>query len=99
MNCKPGDMALCVKGEHSGKTCEVIVRGETYREIATGAMLEGWLVAFPSDVQWGKPNGLGDHSEGWYPDAWLRPIRDPGDDARDESLSWLPAPVASKEVA
>lgn len=25
-------------------------------------------------------------------DDYLRPIRDPGDDARDESLSWLPVP-------
>lgn len=30
-------------------------------------------------------------------DRILRPIRDPGDDARDESLDWLPVP--SKEVA
>ena len=26
------------------------------------------------------------------PDANLRPLRDPGDDAQDESLSWLPVP-------
>lgn len=30
-------------------------------------------------------------------DSWLRPIRDPGDDAVDETLHWLPVPV--KEVA
>lgn len=27
------------------------------------------------------------------PDAWLRPIRDAGDDAQDETLALCPAPV------
>lgn len=26
------------------------------------------------------------------PDANLRPLRDPGEDARDETLEWLPVP-------
>jgi hypothetical protein len=25
-------------------------------------------------------------------DKWLKPIRDPGEDARDETLEWLPVP-------
>jgi hypothetical protein len=28
----------------------------------------------------------------WVADDCLRPIRDPGDDAQDETLSWLPVP-------
>lgn len=28
-----------------------------------------------------------------FPDDILRPIRDPGDDARDETLSWKPLPL------
>lgn len=28
----------------------------------------------------------------WAMDSILRPIRDPGDDAQDETLSWLPVP-------
>lgn len=32
-----------------------------------------------------------------FSDACLRPIRDPGDDARDETLDWLP--VQAKELA
>lgn len=32
-------------------------------------------------------------------DSWLRPIRDPGEDARDETLLWLPVPSTVKEVA
>jgi hypothetical protein len=29
-------------------------------------------------------------------DMFLRPIRDPGEDARDETLDWLPLPGASR---
>jgi hypothetical protein len=32
-------------------------------------------------------------------DSILRPIRDPGDDAQDETLSWLPVPSTEKEAA
>jgi hypothetical protein len=31
------------------------------------------------------------------PDEALRPIRDPGEDARDQTLDWLPVPT--KEIA
>ena len=34
-----------------------------------------------------------------HSDARLRPIRDPGDDAKDETLSWLPVPSTEKEAA
>lgn len=99
MNCKPGDRALCIRGEHKGKVCEVIAPGQTYEEISTGKPLAGWLVSFPSPVQWGNPNGWDNLSEGWYPDEWLRPIRDPGDEAQDESLSWLPVPSRDEVTA
>lgn len=36
-------------------------------------------------------NGLMTH-EGWCKQISLRSIRDPGDDAQDETLSWLPVP-------
>lgn len=32
-------------------------------------------------------------------DAWLRPIRDPGEDAQDETLLWLPVPRVSEATA
>lgn len=32
-------------------------------------------------------------------DSILRPLRDPGDDAQDESLQWLPVPSTEKEAA
>lgn len=31
-------------------------------------------------------------------DQNLRPIRDPGEDAQDETLSWLPVPAPAREV-
>lgn len=32
-------------------------------------------------------------------DECLKPLRDPGDDAQDESLQWLPVPSTEKEAA
>lgn len=32
------------------------------------------------------------------PDSYIRPLRDPGEDAQDETLSWLPVPSTEKEV-
>ena len=32
-------------------------------------------------------------------DSQLRPIRDPGDDARDETLEWLPVPSRDEVTA
>jgi hypothetical protein len=40
------------------------------------------------------PNG---DPYGFVLDFQLRPIRDPGDDAQDETLDWLPVPT--KELA
>jgi len=47
----------------------------------------------------GAVNGVGRLSaSGHCPDAWLRPIRDSGDGADDESHAWLP-PVPALEHA
>lgn len=99
MRCKVGDRAICIRGEHEGKVCEIIAAGPTYTETSTRTPLPGWLVSFPAPVNWGQPNGWDNLTEGWYPDAWLKPIRDPGDDAKDETLSWLPVPSTEKEAA
>ncbi|GAB2471982.1 hypothetical protein GCM10027082_24370 [Comamonas humi] len=94
MNCKEGDIALCIKGEHAGKVCEVVARGNSYWEIPTGRLLDGWHVAFPREVQWGQVHQPDMAAEGWYPDEWLKPLR--GGDGEDETLHWAPALV--KEV-
>ena len=90
MNCKEGDIALCTFGEQAGKICEVIARGQAYREITSGRFLDGWHVAFPSVVQWGQVNQSDNTCEGWHPDAWLKPIR--GSAGEDETLQWAPVP-------
>jgi len=41
----------------------------------------------------------GQDSGKWAFDSWLRPIRNPGDDAQDETLQWLPVPSQHKEAA
>jgi hypothetical protein len=86
LNCKPGDLAMCVSGEHAGKVCEVLSAGPTYWHFDSQKDLIGWIVAFPRSVAWGDVSDPENLAEGWYPDEWMRPVRDPGDDAVDETL-------------
>jgi hypothetical protein len=90
MNCKPGDLAVLVRAnlpENIGSFCEVLG--------ASGIPDYEWSVKFQS------PKRLllsGDDSfyigdECLCPDAWLRPIRDPGDEAVDETLLWKSVPA------
>lgn len=67
---------MCVAGEFSGAVCEVIAAGPTYTYQATGTKMPGWLVEFPRAMLWSDPAEFGwNKHEGWYPDAWLSPIR------------------------
>ena len=80
MNCKPGDLALCVAGEHAGAVCEVIGQGQVFVHQSTLTPTPGWIVAFPRPMPWGEMTQPHDACEGWYPDAWLKPIN-PGEKA------------------
>ena len=91
LNCKPGDLAMCVRGEHAGKVCEVLSPGPKYWHIEESRTIVGWIVGFPSDVKWGDVTQPDNLAEGWYPDEWLRPIRD--NDGEDETLQWVPRKV------
>jgi hypothetical protein len=90
MNCKPGDLAFYV-GE------DVSQHGRVVRCIEI----------HPFSEVMGDPCWVTDPSlpvEGGFLslaviDCALRPIRDPGDDAQDETLQWLPVPSQHKEVA
>lgn len=92
MNCKPGDLAIVVatanaqQREYIGKivTCVKVVN------TIDGPV--GWRTA-PFLV-----NQFTKNSIAWV-DHHLRPIRDPGDDATDETLQWLPTPSREKEAA
>lgn len=95
MNCKPGDLAVRVSAfGDSIIPIGAIVRcvlwstePTDYRSWAGSSVVCGlW------DVEW---RGTTTDARGLIlavPDEHLRPIRDPGDDARDETLEWLPVP-------
>ncbi|RZI60671.1 MAG: hypothetical protein EOP14_00105 [Pseudomonas sp.] len=93
MNCKPGDLAIIVRAH--GPSLGQIVRClklnplissvPTFGVNGTGAPEPFWDI----DITIVAFNGT---KVRYVPDACLRPIRDPGDDAVDETLLRLPSP-------
>lgn len=91
MNVRPGDLAMIVGASdehgapHVGKVVQVLAPSAYYPKCwETGPLLHSCI------------NGC---RIAWL-DAHLRPIRDPGDDACDESAAWLPpVPSPAKEPA
>ncbi len=79
MNCRPGDLAIVVKSNKRRDTSGAIVRVlRTYPADGMYCMFgPAWVVDY---------QGVEHHAL----DAWLRPIRDPGDDAVDETLLFSP---------
>ena len=115
MNCNPGDLAviLAPRSSHCGLTgnlCRVVslfppgdVRIDGHLIMRTDpAPL--WLVElmvpalFPGTYENGRIGFLVTRSAAMW-DSRLKPWRDPGDDAKDETLSWLPVPTREKEHA
>lgn len=108
MNCKPGDLAVVVRSvvpANIGRFVTVVravgwlqaeesvrIEGRTFRASAPG--FYWWLEADSPLLESGL---LRPKTSGLAADDQLRPIRDPGHDARDETLDWLPVP--QKEVA
>lgn len=95
LNCKPGDLAVIVGSLPAGafligRFVEVL---EAADDVPEGA---AWWVRIRPIV-----NPLtGEHGgEGVAADCFLRPIRDPGDSAQDQTLAWLPVPSTTKETA
>jgi len=90
MNCKTGDLAVVVRGKSRGALVSVLEPSLMF--------VDAWVVRLHC---WGMTNlrvvGKGDLANCY--DANLRPIRDPGEDAQDESLSWLPVPSTDKAPA
>jgi hypothetical protein len=110
LNCKPGDLAYVV---NSGvQTPGLAGRFVVVERFASGIECIDGLRFVTGYASWvcraaGGGNlpamGLLDGQivnveRRVIEDAILRPIRDPGDDAQDESLSWLPVP-SREEVA
>lgn len=93
MNCKQGDLAVVVKSAGNGRSIGKIVeciRFKPGQMFVDGTRSDAWVVSPALPALHG---GLTDTVR----DEFLRPIRDPGEDARDQSLDWLPVP--HKETA
>lgn len=89
MNCAKGDLAVVVAvPAHARHALGAIVRCIDRCDEASNEGLPMWHVDPPAGgLYW----GVHDH--------WLKPIRDPGDDARDETLDWLPVPTTETAAA
>jgi hypothetical protein len=98
MNCKPGDLAIVIRGR-SGKNDGKIVR--VIRPSSGNQSAGGWTwVHYPEDgpawmceggdLYTGNGNLAG--NIGFFRDSSLKPIRDPGDDAVDEMVQKLGKP-------
>lgn len=94
MNCKPGDLAVVIRSDakNAGKVVEVLrpatkIESEGFRHFNEG--FHWWVRSAGSPIV----SGLGVvRTETALPDARLRPIRDPGDDATDEMVQLLGKP-------
>jgi hypothetical protein len=95
MNCKPGDLAVVVRARFEADTPLVgRVRRVTVLTTPSWTGSPRWLY---EGERLTLKNG---EVINCLADAALRPIRDPGEDARDESLAWLPpVPNTTKETA
>ena len=100
MRCKPGDCALVLRGVnaksmHAGKIVDVLALRH-----ANSIYGPVWTIRFRSEVaiavvnKSGSTVGLGGFGRTTgCPDAWLKPLRDPGDAAIDETLLHTPVPT------
>ena len=101
MNCKPGDLAVVVKSwaGNEGRIVRVI---RLCQEASKNYNIDSRGILTAPQLYWVIDQALPDF-EGTlshaFPDSQLRPIRDPGDDARDETLEWLPVPSRDEVTA
>jgi hypothetical protein len=98
MNCKPGDLAITHSAPlDNGLVVEVIERPASDAQYSN-TFGPCWIVRSSGSYFHIEP-GVRSELAIW-PDAMLRPIRDPGEDAECESKAWLPpVPNTTKETA
>lgn len=104
MNCKPGDLAVIIRGRTPG--CRYVGTIVTVLELEREASIFGpiWVVEFSRPLTGVTLSKRGDvlgvsglSAVQGCPDAWLRPIRDqPG---ADETLRWIDVPVPEIDEA
>jgi hypothetical protein len=100
LTLKPGSLAVIVLPYRDqpmvGLTVTIVEkrRTTTYLKSKNGDLSHGdggencWVV-----------NGHHDRLPCVVGGEYLRPLRDPGEDARDETLDWLPLPFTTKDAA
>jgi len=101
MNCEKGDLAMIVRGL-AGTECRLVGTLVTVGTLHSTSSFFGpvWNVThmnpylgLRANGKSGKVSGVGTiGTTGHCPDDWLRPIRDPGEEAVDESLLWFRIP-------
>ena len=97
MNCQPGDLAIIVSAKGTGTVADIcskaigrivrvkFLRAPQGRHCTAPAV---WVFEEPFEIHY---QGKTFTATGCADDA-LRPIRDHGDDAQDETLQWVPVP-------
>lgn len=97
MNCKQGDIAVVIEAAPRGDYRGLIVEVLEYRGIY--GPTTHFQDKLPGTAKWlVRTNRLvrcvsgAEVSEFVCADIFLRPIRDPGAEATDETLNWLPVP-------
>lgn len=97
MNCRSGDLARVVApGYFIRCSCGVstlVVKPDTF-VVCAKPFADGWFLAEPLPVagEWACGAGPFTGTCGSLPDRLLRPIRDPGDAAVDETLIYAGDP-------
>ena len=97
MNCQPGDLAIIVSAKGTGTVADIcskaigqIVRVKFLREPISRYCYASTVWVFEKPIEFvfqGKT-----YTATGCADDVLRPIRDHGDDAQDETLQWVPVP-------
>jgi hypothetical protein len=93
MNCRPGDLARIIKSTEGNLDKLVHVKRDSgHRDSG-----DVWWVAIALADMNCSDGFLKRGGQFHVADSALRPIRDPGEDATDQTLEWLPVPT--KELA
>jgi hypothetical protein len=95
MNCVKGDLALtCGAPYDNDLLVDVLEAREVHPVFGQLWLVQSLGSKFHIEP---APREVRSHRAVW-PDRMLRPIRNPGDDAVDETLQRLPAPTQRDEV-
>lgn len=101
MRCRKGDLAIVRTSikEIDGMFVHVVQRAYEGATVTVNGVShvsfgpDNWLIEFGRPVKgWYRGCEHLNVTEAIVSDRQLIPIRDPGDDARDQTLDWLPVP-------